>query len=169
MSEQTSSLLVAACGNLMASDDAFGPMVARDLKARPSPSIDVVELDIRPAALLDYLPGHDGLILVDAVMDPDQPPGEIVDVDWHAPDRPELANDDTMSTHGLSLGSQVQLAQTLGMLPGVVRLIGLTLGRLPRVGDPPRTDLVRRVVHAADLIRMHADCFAQAEAEASYA
>ncbi len=157
MTEDKNSLLVAACGNLMASDDAFGPMVARDLKQIRHPGIEVVELDIRPAALLDYLPGRSGLILIDAVLSPDHEPGRIIDIDWFAPDRPPLANDDTMSTHGLSLGSQIEMAQAIGLLPPTVRLIGLTLGAVPSVGEPATEGIVRHVVHAADLIRMHAE------------
>ena len=169
MSNGNNSLLVAACGNLMASDDAFGPMVARDLKQLHCPGIVVAELDIRPAALLDYLPGHSGLILVDAVFAPDEKPGLILDIDWFSHDRPDLVNDDTMSTHGLSLASQIQMAEKLGILPPIVRLIGLTIGSSPSVGQPQSPSLVRSVVHAADLIRMHASCYGEASTEAAYA
>jgi hydrogenase maturation protease len=169
MSSSHGNLLVATCGNLMASDDAFGPLVARDLRQIRPPGVEVVDLDIRPAALLDHLPGRTGLILVDAVHAPGQPPGRVLDLDWFGPDRPELANDDTMSTHGLSLGMQIEMAERLGMLPPFVRLVGLTLDGTPRVGDPATPGLLRSVVSAADLIRLHAEHHHRSAMEPQYA
>lgn len=155
MNPSPANLLIATCGNLMASDDAFGPMVARALRHQNLPGAEVVDLDIRPAALLDYLPDRTGLILVDALYAPDQEPGRVFDMDWFDPDRPELVNDDSMSTHGLSLAMQLDMAERLGMLPPFVRLIGLTINHTPGVGQTARPGLVRSVVTAADLIRMH--------------
>jgi len=169
VNDVVNSLLIATCGNIMASDDAFGPMVARDLRQIRRPEVEVVELDIRPASLLDHLPGHRGLILVDAVRLPGHQPGHLIDIDWFSPGRPPLVNDDTMSTHGLSLASQIQLARKLGLLPGFVRLIGYVLADPPRVGLPPAPGLVRQVVNAADLIRRHADVFNAEHREPAYA
>src|SRR5690606_20782439 len=100
----------AACGNVMASDDAFGPLVARELRRTDPPGVDVIDLDIRPAALLDHLAGRAGLIILDAVHAPDSEPGTVLDIDWFSEARPALLNDDTMSTHGLSIGMQLELA-----------------------------------------------------------
>ncbi len=160
MSDSPPNLLVAACGNLMASDDAFGPMVARELRGWELPGVEVVDLDIRPAALLDYLAGRTGLILVDAVYTPDREPGRVLDMDWFDPEpqgRPELANDDTMSTHGLSLAMQLDMAERLGMLPPFVRLIGVSIDRTPRVGLNAGPGFVKSVAAAANLIRTYAE------------
>ncbi len=169
MTYSQNNLLVAACGNLMASDDAFGPMVARDLRQLKPSGIEVVDLDIRPAALLDYLPGRTGLILVDAVHAPGLTPGRVLDWDWFSADRPELVNDDTMSTHGLSLAMQIDMADQLGMLPPYVRLIGLTIDPTLAVGQKASPDLVRNVLTAADRIRMHAEHRSDTPREPQYA
>lgn len=131
MNNSPANLLVAACGNLMASDDAFGPLVAGELRGREVPGVEVVDLDIRPAALLDHLAGRTGLILVDAMFVPDTVPGRVLDMDWFGSAPPELANDDTMSTHGLSIAMQLDMAERLGMLPPFVRLIGVSIDRTP--------------------------------------
>lgn len=160
MSDTPVNLLIATCGNLMASDDAFGPMVARALRQRDLPGTEVVDLDIRPAALLDYLPGRTGLILVDAVNAPDLEPGRVLDVDWLDRDpggRPELVNDDSMSTHGLSLAMQLDMAERLGMLPSFVRLIGVSIDRTPRVGLKAGPGFSKSVATAANLICTYAE------------
>lgn len=155
MCEVGPSILVAACGNIMASDDAFGPLVARELRHRAPAGIEVTDLDIRPAALLDYLTGKDGLILVDAVHAPSLEIGELIDIDWFSPDRPALINDDTMSTHGLSLAMQLNLAKQLDLLPPRVRLIAVAIEPVS-VGQPISDHLPRSVIAAADLASHYA-------------
>jgi hydrogenase maturation protease len=155
MDKQRPRILVATCGNVMASDDAFGPMVARELRSHALPSVEVIDLDIRPAALLDYLPGKDGLILVDAVHAPGLEPGRVLDIDWFSPDRPGLVNDDTMSTHGLSLAMQLDLARSLDLLPPHVRLIALSI-EPARVGQTASEHLTAAVGKAVDLVTKRA-------------
>jgi hydrogenase maturation protease len=157
MSDSPANLLVAACGNLMASDDAFGPLVAGELRGRELPGVEVVDLDIRPTALLDHLADRTGLILVDAVYVPNMQPGRVLDLDWFGTATPELVNDDTMSTHGLSLAMQLDMAGQLGMLPPFVRLIGLSIDRTPRVGLNAGPGLAESVAIAANLVRTYAE------------
>lgn len=157
MQDNITNLLVAACGNVMASDDAFGPLVARELRRINPMGIDVIDLDIRPAALLDHLAGRPGLILLDAVHAPGMEPGLVLDIDWFSEARPALIHDDTMSTHGLSIATQLELAGRLGLLPPVVRLIGVTLRDRPVVNHPVSHGLARCVVHAVHLVIQHTD------------
>ncbi len=151
MDDHGRAILVATCGNVMASDDAFGPLVARELRRRGLPGVEVVDLDIRPAALLDYLPGKSGLVLVDAVVAPGLEPGEVLDIDWFSPDRPGLVNDDTMSTHGLSIAMQLDLADRLGLLPKRVRLVAACI-EPASVGQPSSDGLPGSVELAVSLV-----------------
>jgi len=121
-------MLIAACGNVYAGDDAFGPLAARRLRSRALANVEVAELDLRPAGLIDFLlTPRRTLIVVDAVSAVGRTPGEIVDVDWRAPDRPALTRDDVLSTHGLSIANQIEFAENLGILPPRVRLIGAVI------------------------------------------
>ncbi len=156
MDDHTQSILVAACGNVMASDDAFGPLVACEVCRRALAGVEVVDLDIRPAALMDYLPGKNGLILIDAVYAPGLEVGRVLDIDWFSPDRPGLMNDDTMSTHGLSIGMQLDLAGRLGLLPGLVRLVAVCI-EPAGVGQPQSEHLPESVAEAVSLVVKRAE------------
>jgi hydrogenase maturation protease len=127
---KTERILVAALGNPMAGDDAFGPLVARQLIELDRPSLQVVDLSWEnPSALLDHLEGPSGLIIIDAVAAPGMTPGEVVDVDWHAEGRPTLLHESALSTHGLSVANQMELADSLHLLPERVRLIGVVVAK----------------------------------------
>ncbi len=126
--QRVQPILVAACGNTLAGDDAFGPLVARALGAQPLGGVAVIDLGMRPAGLLDFLPGRRALILVDAALSAHHAAGELLDLDFFGPDRPELCADRLTSTHAFSLAGQLELAEALGMLPPVVRLVALVAG-----------------------------------------
>lgn len=147
--------LIAACGNIQAGDDALGPLVARKLRRLALPDAEVVDLDIRPAGLVDHLmTPRDTLIVVDAVMLDDAPYGSIIDVDWRSSDRPQLIHDDVLSSHGLSIAHQIDLAEKLGMLPSRVRLIGAVIEGA-RIGRKTGDAVVRAVDAVVDRIADH--------------
>jgi len=146
MTEKIKPILAATCGNVDAGDDAFGPAVGRAVAAMGLAGVEVVDLDIRPTAVLDHLAGRQALVIVDALEMPGQV-GQLVDVDWFDPDRPVLIDDDTMSSHGLSLGNQLDLARQLGMLPKTVRLIGVGIGSAEIGGA--MSEMVRQQVDRA--------------------
>ena len=140
-------VLIITCGNPDAGDDGFGHAVAEGLRADPLPGVRVAELGTRPAELLDHAQGCAALIIVDAVCCPGQEPGILMDVDWFDPARPALRSEKALSTHGISLGRQIDLCKSLEMLPSVVRLVGVNIVR-PEIGCP-MTETVRRSIPAA--------------------
>lgn len=119
--------LVATCGNCQAGDDAFGPRLGAFLRGHPIADVEVVDLDIKPAALLDHLPGPDRLILVDAVRVPGSEAGRLLQIDLGREDLPVLLNDDSLSSHGLGLADQLALARQLKVLPGETWFLGAVL------------------------------------------
>ncbi len=122
-------VLVAVCGNPDAGDDGFGRAVALRLRAHGLTGATLVELGNRPADLLESAEGYGALIIVDAVHCPGEKPGRLMDVDWFDPSRPALRNEAAFSTHGMGLGRQLELLQSLGMLPAVVRIIGCNMAQ----------------------------------------
>ena len=120
-------VLVATCGNCTAGDDSFGPQLGQLLRDSPIAGVEVVDLDIKPAALFDHLPGPDCLILVDAVRIPGGDAGRLVQIDLRDGELPVLLNDDSMSSHGLGLAHQLALARQLDLLPEQVWLVGAVL------------------------------------------
>lgn len=148
-------VLIVTCGNPDAGDDGFGPAVAEALRADSVPGMTVVELGTRPADLLDYLEGFAALIVVDAVCCPGEKPGSLIDMDWFDPERPASKSEEVWSTHGISLAGQIELGRSLGMLPSVVRLVGVHIVRT-EIGCP-MTEAVRRCIPCAlRIIRQHA-------------
>ena len=129
-------VLVATCGNSSAGDDSFGPRVGRLLRASPHAGIGVVDLDIKPAALFDHLPGPDCLVLVDAVRMPGGGGGQLVQIDLRDGELPALLNDDAMSSHGLGLAHQLTLARQLDLLPEAVWLVGAVIDRVDQAAEP---------------------------------
>lgn len=155
MPENTAPILIASCGNVMAGDDAVGPRITAALRSRtPLPNTDIIDLDLRPAALLDFLPHRRALILVDAAHCPDQSPGSLIDFDWFDPHRPPLAHDDALSTHGLSIANQLDLASALNALPPHIRLIAIALQQATH-GSPPSHAVQRAIPHAVNRVAHH--------------
>jgi hydrogenase maturation protease len=150
-------ILVAACGNLLAGDDAFGPLVLHTLDALWSHDdpirrdVEVLDLSIAPAALLDHLPGRFALVLVDAVH-VSRDVGDLIDVSCSDPAELPLLVESTCSSHGMGLDWQLKLAAELHLLPSHARLLALPITPA-RAGDrlSPRTaDQLHRAARAAD-------------------
>ncbi len=135
MSLEPRTILVAACGNPWAADDSFGPCVARCLNQFQLAGVEVVDLAMRPAGLLDLLPGRQALAVVDAAQCSAESLGRMLEFDWFDPRRPELLHDDALSSHGLSLNVQLELAQKLGVLPGRVRLFAVGIAGADPAGE----------------------------------
>ena len=91
---------------------------------------------------------QDKLIIVDAAQATvDFPAGVLLDVDFFAATSLRLLHDVALSTHGLSIADELELARTLAMLPRRVRLVAatveeVTLGR-------PLTPTTRRLIRTA--------------------
>jgi hydrogenase maturation protease len=146
-------ILVAACGNLMAADDAFGPLVARRLRDSPPQNAEIIDLGMKPTGLLDHLDGRRASIIVDAAISNSEfPVGSLVDMDFFSPDRPELVHDMPLSSHGLSIAHELELARKLEMLPRHVMLVAAAIDDAS-VGGAVGRRIEALVQPAADRIR----------------
>ena len=142
-------ILIAACGNSLAGDDSFGCRVAQRLFHDPPPSSQVIDLATGPSSLLDCLGDRAALLIVDAALVPQLPPGRLIQCDWDAPDRPPLLHAASLSTHHFSIADQIELARQLGMLPPIVRLIAVSIASA-HLGDDPGP-AVMAMVNTAEL------------------
>ena len=146
-----SDVLVATCGNPMAGDDAFGPLVGARLREMAPLGINVVDLDIKPVALLDHLPGPRVLILVDAARVPDEMGHGLLQWDLRHDPLPQLAHDDALSSHGMGLADQLELARQIGVLPREVHLVAAPIEDVS-LGAHQGSRLQEYVRRAADLV-----------------
>ncbi|MBE3050465.1 hydrogenase maturation protease, partial [Candidatus Bathyarchaeota archaeon] len=69
-------MLVLGVGNPILSDDGVGIHVARELKKREMPGVDVEELAASGLELLDVVRGYDKVVIIDAIQTTNGRPGE---------------------------------------------------------------------------------------------
>ena len=70
-------VLVLGVGNPILSDDGVGIHVARELKKRKMPGVDVEELAASGLELLDVVRGYDKVVIIDAIQTTKGKPGEL--------------------------------------------------------------------------------------------
>ena len=70
-------VLVLGVGNPILSDDGVGIHVARELKKRDIPGVDVEELAASGLELLDVVRGYDKVVIIDAIQTTKGKPGEL--------------------------------------------------------------------------------------------
>jgi len=70
-------VLVLGVGNPILSDDGVGIHVARELKKRSMPGVDVEELAASGLELLDVVRGYDKVVIIDAIKTTKGKPGEL--------------------------------------------------------------------------------------------
>jgi hydrogenase maturation protease len=133
-------ILILGVGNEYRCDDAAGLMVARRLRERSLPGVEVREHDGEAASLMDTWRGAGEVILVDAVV-ADAEPGQILRLDVHAQPIPRTLF--RCSTHAFGAAEAVELSRALGELPPRFIVYGI-------VGKSwaPGTDCSQEVVSA---------------------
>jgi hydrogenase maturation protease len=125
-------------------DDAAGWRVVEMLRRRPGLSAQLVAVE--PPRLLDHLSGCRRLILVDACRG-NQPPGTVIRLSW--PDV-RLRSQGRRSSHGLTVGDTLALAETLGWLPPQVIVWSVEVSRCE-----PGEDLTPEVRRALPELERH--------------
>jgi hydrogenase maturation protease len=70
-------VLILGVGNPILSDDGVGIHVARELKKRKMPGVDVEELAASGLELLDVVRGYDKVVIIDAIQTTEGTPGEL--------------------------------------------------------------------------------------------
>jgi hydrogenase maturation protease len=148
-------ILAVGCGNPAAGQDSFGVRVAAALRGMPCRGLEICTLGMRPADLLDQLPGRAGLIVLDAARRPGTTRIEPFDLDWYGPERRDLNIGLSLSSHGQNIAFCLILADELGWLPPRVRLLGVTIQEALLGGDVGEAcerwvpEVARRAVHCA--------------------
>lgn len=105
---------IIGIGNVDRGDDAIGRVVARRLRARQLPSVDVFEDDGDAANLLSFFESAETVYVVDAAVSGAEP-GIIRRFDVTTAPLPQTIS--MLSTHGVGLAAAVELARVLKRLP----------------------------------------------------
>ena len=118
------TIRVIGVGNIWRGDDAVGLLVARRLREKLGPSVEVIEAEGDGLALLDLMEGIDRVILIDAVKGGERP---------GAPVRLDLSTESRWgtvapcSTHAMGVADAIDLARALGRLPKQIILYGIEI------------------------------------------
>jgi len=107
--------VVIGVGNEYRRDDGFGPAVVARLADLRLSGVDVAVSDGEPTRLIDLWTGADLAIVVDSVRDGSDHGGHRYELALD--ELAGLTDDRAASSHGISLGSTVELGRTLGRLP----------------------------------------------------
>ena len=143
------STLVVGVGNAMRGDDAVGLEVARLLEGTLPPTVSLRICEGEPVALLDMWTGCERVVLVDAMVSGAEP-GTVRTFDAVAsPLPPELSG---TSTHLLGVGEAIELARTLGRLPGRIEVFAIEAARLD-AGEPLSAPVAAAAMVVATSIR----------------
>ncbi|GJL82980.1 MAG: peptidase M52 [marine bacterium B5-7] len=114
--------LVIGIGNRYRGDDAFGCIVASELANMMLSSVNCIEHDGEPAALMDCWQGVEKVVLIDAVSSGAKA-GKIFRFNLAQQSLPEEFN--LYSTHAFGVPQAVELARALHKLPPQISFIGV--------------------------------------------
>jgi hydrogenase maturation protease len=109
-------------GNLYRRDDGVGLYVAQRLRLENVPGVCVIEHSGEGTSLMEALADVESVILVDAVCS-GAAPGTIHAFDPNAERLP--VNTFSGSSHAFGVAEAVELARSLGRLPGCCRIYGI--------------------------------------------
>lgn len=119
---------VLGLGNRLETDEALGAIVVERLQTEPAlleslpdpGSVEMIDGGTVGLALLPYLMGLDGLVVVDAI-NANREPGTLIDLEGSALIRHDLV----MSVHDLGAGELLGALHVLDAWPRRVRVVGL--------------------------------------------
>ena len=141
-------ICVVGLGSTLRRDDAVGLRAAQYLKHAAGAAVTVVEEERDGAALMQLWKSADVVILLDAMASGNDP-GTVWRFDAHARCLPQGWR---TSSHAFGLAEAVEMARTLGDLPGKLIIYGVEGGDFsPGVGLTPAVEkaageLVSRVM-----------------------
>lgn len=118
-----SPVLVLGLGNDILRDDAIGLRVAREVRRRldGAVGIEVVETEEMGLALLDFIIGHQDVVIVDAAQTGQAEPGFV-----HEMRVSDLKRLRAGAPHSLGLGEAIALGGVLGMdVPQCVKILAV--------------------------------------------
>jgi hydrogenase maturation protease len=137
--------LVIGLGNTILRDDGVGIRAAEEIRKRISGSrdeIDVIELSVGGMRLMEEMAGYERVIIIDAIMTGENPPGTVSRLDLH-----DLGMSlHTSSTHDTSLACALEGGGRLGIkLPSDVIIWGIEVRDVNNFGEEMTADVASMI------------------------
>lgn len=149
-------IVVLACGNIFAGDDAVGIEVMRELEREGLPaSVTVVEAGAPGLGMLDHMFGFDKAVIIDAVVGAGEP-GRIVR--WREDEIPRKMAP-PVSVHDISIRDALEFGRKSvpGMLPSEVVVIGVVVAQMEAWHMGLTPEVAEAVPGAARAVRTEID------------
>jgi len=144
-SSDSSSVRVLALGNEFLADDAFGPLVAAELRNRCGRTVDIVCSSASGLHLIDDVLGAERLLVVDTVMTGSAAPGTI-----HVFDEQQARAPAGAAPHALGLFDALTLARSAGLpAPREVTIIAVEASDCTTLGGGIDVRVRDAVIRAA--------------------
>jgi hydrogenase maturation protease len=123
---EDSKIMVAGIGNVLMSDDGFGPKVIELLQNKPlSELVEVRDMGTAGLTIATELEGFDIVIFVDS-MDINGEPGNLqqVEIDLETIEASEAAELSKLTVHEVGLEGLLKFSKAIGTLPSRVFIVG---------------------------------------------
>ncbi len=152
--ERVAQILVAGVGNAWMRDDGFGGEVIKALEARELPD-GVSVLDFGTGGLnlaYEVMRGYDGLILVDASQQGEEPGTlYVMEADEESVEK-GIEDGEALDPHAMDPRSVLRFVRTVGGWPGKVMVIGCEPGEIDEAGMGLSEPVTAAVAPAVDLV-----------------
>jgi hydrogenase maturation protease len=134
-------VLVLGVGNPILSDDGVGIHVARELKKRRLPGVDVEELAASGLELLDVVRGYDKVVIIDAIQTKKGRPGDLHVLEEKDFERSVHGS----SPHGINIATALALGRKLvpNEMPREVVFFAVEAEDLVNVGERLTPELAK--------------------------
>lgn len=134
-------VLVLGVGNPILSDDGVGIHVARELKKRRLPGVDVEELAASGLELLDVVRGYDKVVIIDAIQTKKGRPGDLHVLEEKDFERSVHGS----SPHGINIATALALGRKLvpNEMPREVVFFAVEAEDLINVGERLTPELAK--------------------------
>ncbi|UCE45738.1 MAG: hydrogenase maturation protease [Methanobacteriota archaeon] len=125
--------LVVGVGNPILSDDGVGIHIARKLKERALPGVDVEELPASGLELLDMVLDYDNVVIIDAIVTESGTPGELHTMQEGDFERTVHG----ASPHGINIATALALGRRLvgDRMPSNIRFVAVEAADVVNVSE----------------------------------
>ena len=137
-------------GNPTRCDDGVGNRIAQVLQRElHDPSVTVIETNTDSLGLLDFLPGYDRAIIIDAIQTPDGMAGQI-----HRLSPQDLASSGYLPrTHNAALGTVLELGTKLGLaLPERITILAIEVADVTTFSEELTPKVKEAIPKVVDLV-----------------
>jgi hydrogenase maturation protease len=144
-------VLILGVGNPILSDDGVGIHVARELKKRSIPGVDVEELAASGLELLDVVRGYDKVVIIDAIQTTKGKPGEL-----HILEEKDFEKSiHGSSPHGINIATALALGRKLvpAEMPKEVVFFAVEAEDLVNVSERLTPEVAKALPRIVDKVR----------------